>query len=69
MKKYVAITLLIPGLALAYGASATNEPTIARMERCFKAHAQLMDKSALSNLVACWREHRYLISSVPTLIE
>lgn len=61
MKTYVAIGLLIPGLAFAYGVSATTEPTIAKMQQCFKAHAQLMDKPALRNLVACWREHGYLM--------
>ena len=61
MKKYAAIVVLLAGLASAGAASATSGPSDAEMERCFKAHAQLMEKPALRTWANCWRVHGYLM--------
>jgi len=58
MKKYVPIVLLLAGLASIHTASAADAASrAAKMDACFRAHAQLMEKPALKNVQACWRAH------------
>ncbi len=61
MKKYAPILLLIASLAGSYGATAAGLPSDAELARCFKAHAQQMEKPGLKNWVTCWRAHGYLM--------
>ena len=61
MKKYAYTLLLMSSLAVAYGATAASGPSDAELARCFKAHAQQMEKPGLRNWVACWRAHGYLM--------
>ena len=63
MKRYAPIVLLLSSLAAAFGVSAANELSVTtQMERCFQAHATLMDKPATRyNVVACWRAHHHLM--------
>lgn len=58
MKRSLLFSILVAG---ALSGSAAFAATDAEMQACFQAHAQLMQKPALRNLVACWREHGYLM--------
>lgn len=58
MKKPLILSLILSGIVLAPVALAVTD---AEMQACFRAHAQLMQKPALRNLVSCWREHGYLM--------
>jgi hypothetical protein len=63
MKKLAPVMILLASLTFAYGASAaTTAPTDAELKACFQAHATLMEKPALKNLVTCWHAHGYLMS-------
>jgi hypothetical protein len=58
MKKYVSIVLVLAGLASIHAASAADGASrVAKMDACFRAHVQLMEKPALKNVQACWRAH------------
>lgn len=35
--------------------------TDAEMQACYQAHAQLLQKPSLRNLITCWRVHGYLM--------
>jgi len=62
MKRYVVTVLLFAGMASAQAASAADMASrAAKMDECFRAHAQLMEKPALKNVQACWRVHGYLM--------
>ena len=62
MKRYAPIVLLLSSLAAAYGVFAANELSVTtQMQRCFQAHAALMDKPTRYNVVACWRAHHHLM--------
>ena len=58
MKKPLILSLILSGIILAPVALAVTD---AQMRACYQAHAQLMQKPALRNLVSCWREHGYLM--------
>ncbi len=58
MKKSLLLLVLLSG---AFVTAAAWAVTDAEMQACFKAHAQLMQKPAVRNLVDCWREHGYLM--------
>lgn len=49
-------TLMAPAQA------APNEPTLQRMQDCFKAHSQLMERPAVRTLQDCWNAHQYLMT-------
>lgn len=52
----------IAALVLATGAVAVAaNASQAAKEACFQAHANLMDKPALTNANDCWRAHGYLM--------
>lgn len=60
MKKYLAMVFMLTGL-MGVAAVFAAESLDAQIERCFQAHAHLMDKPALKNRIACWRAHGYLM--------
>lgn len=62
MKAYLSTVLLLTSLGAAFAASATEDLATAQ-ERCFRAHAQLMEKPAVRNVTACWRAHGYLMNT------
>ena len=62
MKKPILIILALTTLGATFAASAT-ESAVDTQQRCFQAHAQLMEKPGLKNLAACWRAHGYLMGS------
>jgi len=58
MKKPLILSLIVSGIVLAPLALAVTD---AEMQACYQAHAQLMEKPALRNLITCWRVHGYLM--------
>jgi hypothetical protein len=60
MKTYRSAVLLLTSLGAAFAASAA-EDLVTAQERCFHAHAQLMEKPGVRNVSACWRAHGYLM--------
>ena len=58
MKKRLILTLILSSLVMMPAAFAATD---AEMQACFQAHAQLMQKPALRNLITCWRVHGYLM--------
>ena len=62
MKRSVLTILAIAALGTTFAVSAT-ENAVDAQQRCFQAHAQLMEKPGLKNLVGCWRAHGYLMGS------
>jgi hypothetical protein len=58
MKKPLILSLIVAGIVLAPLALAVTD---AEMQACYQAHAQLMQKPALRNLITCWRVHGYLM--------
>jgi hypothetical protein len=63
MKTYLpTVLLLLAALGATFAASAA-EDLAGRQERCFQAHARLMEKPGLRNVSACWRAHGYLMGA------
>ena len=62
MKKSVLTIVVLTALGATFTASAA-EDRLAAQKRCLQAHAQLMEKSGLQTLSACWRAHGYLMGS------
>lgn len=58
MKKRLMLPLVLSFVVLVPAAFAATD---AEMQACFQAHAQLMQKPALRNLITCWRVHGYLM--------
>ena len=58
MKKTLILSLIVSGIVLAPLALAV---TNTEMQACYQAHAQLMQKPSLRNLITCWRVHGYLM--------
>jgi hypothetical protein len=58
MKKRLILFLVLSSVVLVPAAFAATD---ADMQACFQAHAQLMQKPALRNLITCWRVHEYLM--------
>ena len=58
MKKRLMVTLVMSSVVLVPAVFAATD---AQMQACFQAHAQLMEKPALRNLITCWRVHGYLM--------
>lgn len=58
MKKPLILSLILSGIILAPVAVAVTD---AEMQACYQAHAQLMQKPSLRNLITCWRVHGYLM--------
>jgi hypothetical protein len=61
MKTFAPLIVLLGTLISAHGAvaAAAKGPTDTELKACFQAHAQLMEKPALRNQVACWHAHGY----------
>jgi hypothetical protein len=62
MKTYLPTVLLLTSLGAAFAVSAAEGLATAQ-ERCFQAHAQVMEKPGLRNLSACWHAHGYLMGA------
>jgi hypothetical protein len=58
MKKPLILSLILSGTVLAPLAFAVTD---AELQACYQAHAQLMQKPSLRNLITCWRVHGYLM--------
>ena len=58
MKKRLILSLVLSSIVLVPAAFAATD---AEMQACFLAHAQLLQKPALRNLITCWRVHGYLM--------
>lgn len=58
MKKRLMLSLVPSSIVLVPAVFAATD---AEMQACFQAHAQLMQKPALRNLITCWRVHGYLM--------
>jgi hypothetical protein len=58
MKKPLILSLILSGIVLAPIALAVTD---AELQACYQAHAQLMQKPSLRNLITCWRVHGYLM--------
>lgn len=58
MKKRLMLSLVLSSVVLVPAAFAATD---AEMQACYRAHAQLMQKPALRNLITCWRVHGYLM--------
>ena len=58
MKKPFILSLIFSGIVLAPIALAVTD---AELQACYQAHAQLMQKPSLRNLITCWRVHGYLM--------
>ena len=58
MKKRLMLSLIVSSVVLVPAAFAATD---AEMQACFQAHAQLLQKPALRNLITCWRVHGYLM--------
>lgn len=56
MKRRLMLPLVLSAIVLTPAAFAATD---AEMQACFQAHAQLMQKPALRNLITCWRVHGY----------
>ena len=57
MKKPLILSLILSGIVLAPVALAVTD---AQLQACYQAHAQLMEKPSVRNLITCWRVHGYL---------
>jgi hypothetical protein len=53
--------LILPLILSAVVVPAVFAVTDAELQACYQAHAQLLQKPALRNLVSCWRVHGYLM--------
>lgn len=60
MKKRLMLSLILSSVVLIPTVFAARD---AEMQACYQAHAQLMQKPALRNLITCWRVHGYLMQS------
>lgn len=58
MKKRLMLPLILSSVVLIPAVFAATD---AEMQACYQAHAQLMEKPSLRNLVTCWRVHGYLM--------
>lgn len=58
MKKRLMLSLVLSSIVLVPAVFAATD---AEMQACFQAHAQLLQKPALRNLITCWRVHGYLM--------
>lgn len=58
MKKRLILSLVLSSIVLIPAVFAATD---AEMQVCYRAHAQLMQKPSLRNLVTCWRVHGYLM--------
>lgn len=58
MKKRLMVPLILSSVVLIPAVFAATD---AEMQACYQAHAQLMEKPSLRNLVTCWRVHGYLM--------
>lgn len=58
MKKPLILSLIVSGVVLGPLALAVTDP---EMQACYQAHAQLLQKPSLRNLITCWRVHGYLM--------
>ena len=58
MKKRLMLSLVLSSIVLVPAVFAATD---AEMQACFQAHAQLLQKPSLRNLVTCWRVHGYLM--------
>lgn len=58
MKKQLMLSLVFSFVVLVPAVFAATD---AELRVCFQAHAQLMEKPALRNLITCWRVHGYLM--------
>ena len=58
MKNPLILSLIVSGIVLAPLALAVTD---AEMQACYQAHAQLLQKPSLRNLITCWRVHGYLM--------
>ena len=59
MRYRFLLPVILSGTVLT--CAAAYAVTDAELTACFKAHAQLMEKPALRNLITCWRVHGYLM--------
>lgn len=58
MKKRLMLHLILSSVVLIPAVFAATDT---EMQACYQAHAQLMEKPSLRNLVTCWRVHGYLM--------
>ena len=58
MKKRLMLPLVLSSIVLVPAVFAATD---AEMQACFQAHAQLMQKPGLRNLIRCWQVHAYLM--------
>ena len=58
MRKRLMLSLVLSSIVLVPAVFAATD---AEMQACFQAHAQLLQKPALRNLITCWRVHGYLM--------
>lgn len=58
MKKRLMLPLILSSVVLIPAVFAATD---AEMQACYQAHAQLLQKPSLRNLVTCWRVHGYLM--------
>lgn len=58
MKKRLMLPLILSSIVLMPAVFAATD---AEMQACYQAHAQLLQKPSLRNLVTCWRVHGYLM--------
>lgn len=58
MKRQLMLSLVLSSIVLVPAAFAATD---AEMQACYQAHAQLMQKPSLRNLITCWRVHGYLM--------
>jgi hypothetical protein len=58
MKKRLILSLVLSSIVLVPAVFAATD---GEMQACYQAHAQLMQKPSLRNLVTCWRVHGYLM--------
>lgn len=58
MMRRLTLSLVLSSVVLVPAAFAATD---AEMQACYHAHAQLMQKPALRNLITCWRVHGYLM--------
>ena len=58
MKKRLMLSLVLSSIFLIPAVFAATD---AEMQACYQAHAQLLQKPSLRNLITCWRVHGYLM--------
>jgi len=58
MKRPLILSLILSGIVLGPVAFAVTD---AELQTCYQAHAQLLQKPSLRNLITCWRVHGYLM--------